>query len=77
MYEGEIFLIIKMLEVFAVCTPDYYRKAKKKIEDKKLKDIIFFVFSDDINWCIIANILFYLIQLFHGGDNFFLRLKIN
>lgn len=36
---------------FAVCTPDYYRKAKKKLEDKKLKDLIFFVFSDDINWC--------------------------
>ena len=42
---------------FAVCTPDYYRKAKKKLEDKKLKDLIFFVFSDDINSCIIANIL--------------------
>nr|WP_242493026.1 alpha-1,2-fucosyltransferase [Lactobacillus amylovorus] len=29
---------------FAVCTPDYYRKAKKKLEDKKLKDLIFLYF---------------------------------
>ncbi|WP_288145737.1 alpha-1,2-fucosyltransferase [Lactobacillus sp. N54.MGS-719] len=30
---------------FAVCTPDYYRKAKKKLEDKKLKDLIFCIFG--------------------------------
>ena len=36
---------------FAVCTPDYYRMAKKKLENKKLKNLTFFVFSDDIDWC--------------------------
>lgn len=44
MYEGEIFLIIKMLEVLQFVHQTIIGRQKRKLEDKKLKDLIFLYF---------------------------------
>ncbi|MEE6635739.1 alpha-1,2-fucosyltransferase [Limosilactobacillus pontis] len=36
---------------YGVCTPDYYIKAKKYFDRKKIKNTLYFCFSDDIEWC--------------------------
>ena len=50
MYEGEIFLIIKMLEVLQFVHQTIIGRQKRSLKIKNRR-ILFFVFSDDINWC--------------------------
>ena len=50
MYEGEIFLIIKMLEVLQFVHQTIIGRQKRSLKIK-IEGSYFFVFSDDINWC--------------------------
>ena len=36
---------------YGVCSPQYYIKAKKFFDEKKLDNTLYFCFSDDIEWC--------------------------
>ncbi|OTA61685.1 alpha-1,2-fucosyltransferase [Limosilactobacillus reuteri] len=36
---------------YGVCSPEYYIKAKKYFDEKKLNNTLYFCFSDDIEWC--------------------------
>lgn len=50
-----------------VCTPEYFYRAIKEIQDR-IKDPSFFIFSDDINW-VKNNMIFPTGTIFENGNN--------
>ena len=41
----------KNAKKYGVCSPEYYIRAKKYFDKKRLENTVYFCFSDDIDWC--------------------------